>query len=60
VFHEREKNRTRSHIRSRVEHVFAMIKLKFDHSELIVRAKKASQPRWPQFYLGIQIFHMTH
>ncbi len=37
---EREKNRTKSHIRSRVEHVFAVIKLKFGYTKVRYRGIK--------------------
>jgi len=37
---EREKNRTKSHIRSRVEHVFAVIKLKFGYKKVRYRGIK--------------------
>ncbi len=42
---ERAKNRTKSHIRSRVEHVFAVIKLKFGYTKARYRGikKKATQ-----------------
>jgi len=37
---ERQKNRTKSHIRSRVEHVFAVIKLKFGYAKVRYRGIK--------------------
>jgi IS5 family transposase len=37
---EREKNRTKSHTRSRVEHVFAVIKLKFGYTKVRYRGIK--------------------
>lgn len=37
---ERAKNRTKSHIRSRVEHVFAVIKLKFGYAKVRYRGIK--------------------
>jgi IS5 family transposase len=37
---ERAKNRTKSHIRSRVEHVFAVIKLKFGYTKVRYRGIK--------------------
>jgi IS5 family transposase len=42
---ERAKNRTKSHIRSRVEHVFAVIKLKFGYTKVRYRGirKNATQ-----------------
>jgi hypothetical protein len=42
---EREKNRTKSHIRSRVEHVFALIKRKFGYVKVRYRKirKNANQ-----------------
>ena len=42
---ERAKNRTKSHIRSRVEHVFAVIKLKFGYAKVRYRGirKNANQ-----------------
>jgi IS5 family transposase len=43
---EREKNRTQSSVRSKVEHVFAVMKLKFGFVEVRYRGRDKNANRW--------------